>query len=288
MNPQKKWRIDYGKHLFNALESLTQDLEAVFIGGSVGGKYVDKYSDLELCFIWKNEVDCDIIEQFHQKEKLNLFKSRITEVPLRAREYAMLKNDFQIDFYHYSISDFDRLTDFYKKDKVSLEIESLYYVLLNCKVLKGMTYIDKLKKMIEIYPLNLPEKNIKRYIHKFLKGDASLLIKRKDWILFYDLISDRQKLVFLTLLSLNKIYFPSYKNSWFYIEQLEIKPKSISLLYDGFYDLPPMKMWDVLIQIEQDILNLIKEIYPEIDFKGNLEFLSYKRQAKEDLSGLIN
>lgn len=285
---QKQWRLDYANHLFDSFEFLTKEIEAVFIGGSVGGKYVDKYSDLELCIIWKKEIDCGIIDKFHQKEQLDLFVSKNIEVPLKGIEYSMVKNDFQIDFYHYSLKDFDRLLDFYTEEKISLDIQSLYYVLLNCKILKGKTYLENLKKSIEVYPISLAKKNVKKYIRNFLKADGHLFIERKDWIIFYNLISGYQKIIFLTLLSLNSSYFPSYKNIPFYVDKLAVKPESIFLLYTDFYRLPPKKMWDILMDVQQDILRLVKEIYPDIDVEENLKHLNYRRKAKEEILGLIN
>ncbi len=289
MNAQREWRIQYATKLFNSLELVTEELAAAFIGGSVGGKHVDEYSDLELCFLWEHEIEVKLFEDFCDKEDLKIFHKRTANDAPRGIEYSLLKKAFQIDTYHYSTADFNSVKDIHlDEEKITLDTQGLFYSLLNCKVLKGEEYLKRMQVQIRNYPLSLSKTLVKKYIKNLLKADLNLFLVRKDWVLFYNLVSGYQKLIFLVLIALNRVYFPSYKNMAFHVEKLELKPSSVSLLYESIYELEPEKICELLINVQLDVLHFVREVYPEIDIEPNLSFLDFKRKANTGMQDLLD
>lgn len=93
------------------------------------------------------------------------------------------------------------------------------------------------------------------------------LLKRKDWLMLYDVICDVQKNVFGVLFGLNKMYVhhPAFKWMPFNIKRMTIKPEN---LYERMTNIlmgnPENSVKDLELLIEEVLISAEKQI-PELD-----------------------
>ena len=84
--------------------------------------------------------------------------------------------------------------------------------LLNCIPLHDLNGdIERWKEKSSQFPSELSEKIIRENLSVFTNGNSSIHIERKDFTILYGLISGLRKRMFLVLLGLSKVYYPTYK-----------------------------------------------------------------------------
>lgn len=269
MEKQKQWRIEYAEYLSQSFAKTTTAFNAIFIGGSVSAGFVDEYSDLELCFIWKNKVDFDALEKFYQKEQLKIVRKTTQKEPLQYIEHTIFDGDFQIDIFHYTHSEFQKILLLHTQiTDLDMNAQNILYVVSNCIILKGKNYIQSIQNSIKKYSFALSEKMIRENISPFFRADIELFSNREDLILFYSLLSGYQKRIFFVLLGLNKIYFPTLKNIHLFVSsKLKIKPSKSDLFFHNIYTLPKKDAVQLLFEIKVELLKIIETKYPQIDIK---------------------
>ena len=278
---QINWRVEFAQRLFEKIK-MREGLETCFIGGSVCRGLADEYSDLEVCFIWKSLVDDSKRLLFNEKlGGMNTYFKH--NESLKQVEESFLFNGFQVDVYHTSISATDSIINDVLVSH-QLQFSKLIYldILQNAIPLYGELILQQWKQQIQGYPNRLAQLLIEKYIQNFFRASVSIFIYRQDWTVFYSLIAGYQKNIFLVLTALNKAYFPGFKNSTKYIKTMKIKPNGILELYAKLYQLPPNEMWQELVNLKLEILQLVEEHFPNIELEHIYERINKGRKQFEE------
>ncbi|MEZ4888010.1 MAG: hypothetical protein R3E32_24995 [Chitinophagales bacterium] len=275
---QNYWRIELAKYLFKRIDTL-DCISTVFIGGSVCRGYADEYSDLEICFVWKKQIEEQDIILINKTFNVVSFDRRYKKNSFIQIEDSVYLNDFQIDIYHIYIGEINKIIDdvLYSYD-INLEKMNYLNVLKNSIPLYGYEINSEWKQKINQYPAKLAELIISTHIKNFFRADGRLFIYREDWAIFYNLIAGYQKLIFLVLTGINHIYFPLFKNMNKTIERMDIKPENTIALYKNIYTFSPVEIWNNIVDLKINTLKLVETYYPNISTSQIYKQKSYMRR----------
>ncbi len=264
--PQNVWRIELAQKLFQKVKT-TKGLQTAFIGGSVCRGLADEYSDLELCFVWDTLLEEKQRLAFNETlEVKSFYVSEQRENDFKQVEESVHFHDFQIDIFHTTTAYINSIIEaVFVKNEIKFSQQIYLNVLHNALPLYDNGRLEEWKNQIETYPQRLGTKLIQTYTDRFFKASVDIFLYRKDWAVFYSLITGYQKNIFLVLTALNKVYFSGFKYSHQHIQQFSIKPQGMSDLYEKLYQLPPIEMWESIKKLKLEVLQLVKKYYPEIE-----------------------
>lgn len=272
------WRVEFAKYLFKKIDTL-DCISTFFVGGSVCRGYADEYSDLEICFVWKKQIEEKDIILINKTFNVVSFDRRYKKNNFIQIEDSVCINNFQIDIYHIHIGEINKIIDdvLYHYD-INLEKMNYLNVLENSIPLYGYEINNEWKQKINQYPAKLAELIISTHIKNFFRADGSLFIYREDWAIFYNLIAGYQKLIFLVLTGINRMYFPSFKYMSKTIETMAIKPKNVIAMYKNIYASPPVEIWNNIVDLKINTLKLVETYYPNLSISQIYKQKSYVRR----------
>ncbi|AZV57400.1 nucleotidyltransferase domain-containing protein [Clostridium sp. AWRP] len=144
-------------------------------------------------------------------------------------------------------------------EKVKI-IEGVKAIVIGGSVARG--YADEYSDLeIPIFWDKLPNENTRKLIVKELNAEYFYPYN-------YEANEDNvilQKNIFLILLALNKLYFPTFK--WMYksLETFKIKPENIEQRFRDIFTYPPKEAYENTLVIIMETLDIINEVYPELN-----------------------
>ncbi|MGB1248848.1 MAG: hypothetical protein ACPG4Z_08165 [Chitinophagales bacterium] len=280
MENSTNWREKLAHSLFEKVKDI-DSIAAFFIGGSVALDVVDDFSDLELCIVWnENSTDKHVtmIRQIWDIKSIHLKKTTLDNNTIQIEDSVRLQ-DFPIDIFHTSIQYIETIfRKVFVEFDTNFQHSNFLFVIQHAKVLKGDLLLQKWKNQLTVYPQQLAIKSIEKRIEPFFGADGMLMAKRKNWILFYNLMTAYQKLIFLALLSVNEMYFPTYKRIIYSLTKMELKPRGIIEFYEEFQQMKPEEAWQELTRIKQETIVIINQKHPEIKTKHLLEKEKFNRK----------
>ncbi|RMD02857.1 nucleotidyltransferase domain-containing protein [Clostridium autoethanogenum] len=218
-----KWRIELAKQICEKVK-IIEGVKAIVIGGSVARGYADEYSDLEIPIFWDKLLNENTRKLIVKELNAEYFYPYNYE----ANENNVVVNEFRIDLWHLTVEDEE---DTIKGVLVDLKTDFGYSnamdTIRTCIPLFGEKIVYSWKDRAKGYPKELAIKNIKESLQSIDSTQAELYIQRQNSTLIYEHIANLQKNIFLILLALNKLYFPTFK--WMYksLETFKIKPENI-------------------------------------------------------------
>lgn len=277
---QIAWRIKFAQYLFEKVKTI-EGIKACFIGGSVCRNMADEYSDLEICFVWENPIADSEKLLFNKKWGGKCTHSNHNKT-LNQIEESFHFNGFQVDVYRTSINATNTIINGVLENH-DIQFDKLIHlnVLQNAIPLFGNAVLENWKEQIREYPNEIAVAMIEKYTQKFFMADAPIFIFRKDWTIFYSLIAGYQKNIFLVLTALNKAYFSGFKYSIQHIKSMRIKPSGILETYDQLYQLSPNEMWQSIVDLKLQVLDLIVEHFPNVEINHIYE---RKNQGRKKFS----
>ncbi|MFG1501474.1 hypothetical protein ABMA70_14805 [Halobacteriovorax sp. XZX-3] len=281
MDNQNKWRIEFAKEIVSEVSN-EEDLEAIFIGGSVSRGVADKYSDLEICFVWKNKISDEkrksLISQMNG-ENFTEFKAWKDQDVVEDNIYI---NGFQVDVWHNTVEGNQRdIDDVLKNLSTNLSKLNFLYTIQHSIPLLDSPTLEAWKTSITNYPEELGLKLTKEHLSVFGSGNYHIHIERKDWAIFYGLISGYQKRIFLALLGINKMYYPTYKRMDKAFSEMEAIPERINEAFEKMYQSSPYEAWEELSRLMKETALLGEKVYGEINASQIIERISSKRDVQE-------
>lgn len=256
-----KWRIGLAKQICEKVK-IIKGVKAIVIGGSVARGYADEYSDLEIPIFWDklpNENTRKLIVKELNAEYFYPYN-------YEANEDNVIVNGFRIDLWHLTVEDEE---DAIKGALVDLRTDFGYSnamdTIRTCIPLLGEEIVYSWKDRAKDYPKELAIKNIKESLQSIDSTQAELYIQRQNSTLIYEHIANLQKNIFLILLALNKLYFPTFK--WMYksLETFKIKPENIEQRFRDIFTYPPKEAYENTLFIIMETLDIINEVYPELN-----------------------
>lgn len=256
-----KWRIELGEQICEKVKAI-EGVKAIAIGGSVGRGYADEYSDLEILIFWDKYPDENTRKLIVKKLNAEYFYPYNYE----GREDNVIVNGFRIDLWHLTLEQEEQVIKSIIEDfEIDFGSSNAMDTIRTCIPLFGEEIIYSWKNRAKEYPKEIVIKNIKESLSAIDCTQAELYIIRQNSTLIYEHIANLQKNIFLIFLALNKQYFPTFK--WMYksFEALKIKPKNIEQRFRDVFAYQPRKAYENTLDIMMETLDIINEVYPEID-----------------------
>ena len=278
-NKQVLWRKNFAKDLFKRLE-ISNDLEAFFIGGSVSRNVADEYSDLEICFTWKNRISDENRQKVQKSLQLDIYNFGTWEnfkAPLSETHYI---KDFQIDIVHITTEIVENtikevLFEFDRNNNKANLLETFQ----SCIPLYGESYVNEIRDKIKAYPEQLAVKIIKHYSQNFFKVDVALQIKRKNWIYVYRNFGGYLIQIYHIVEAINKQYHLGFKRMNVSLRTFDILPNGTINIFENLDNLPAEYIWKEIVRIKYEIIELINKYFPNID--TNFIYTNQKHRRKK-------
>lgn len=155
--PQNQWRLAYAQELFAKLGPMDQ-LAAAFVGGSVARGIADEFSDLELCFVWK-----DVPKDSDRKKIIDVFQGtpfvdwQPWSESTQSVEDNIYVDGFQIDIWHNTFAkdqadSFTKLPLYVSRLQPKLETRpmSTFYFLISLMLLSPQAYSSSVANDVQL------------------------------------------------------------------------------------------------------------------------------------------
>lgn len=276
-NPHTKWRIDFAQHLAKRLVTF-EGVKVIVIAGSVARDYADAYSDIEIPIFW--EVLPDDARRQAIVAALNAEFLYVYDGP--AREDQLLINGIQVDLWHVPIMHQEEiLREVLHNHHFDLSTLNALDTIRSCIPLYGHEIIQDWKRQAQEYPDKLAEKIIQEHLAAFSVGELFILAQRNNPTAFYAQLSFLQQEIFLVLLALNRMYFPTYK--WLYrvVESMQVKPAAISPRFRQAYTVPYTEAIADTKSLLEETVHFVERQFSQIDTALIYRRLDYLRAAQD-------
>jgi predicted nucleotidyltransferase len=261
MNVHSRWRLRLARRLAARLASFGA-VEAVAAIGSVARGYADAYSDLELLIIWDRQPD-----EALRADVMHRLEARFRYPPEDpAHGHSLLIDGVPVDLWHTTQAAEDTLIDSVLHDfSIDLVANNRAEVMASCLPLHGAPILHGFKERVARYPDELAFRFLENHVPLFHLRQLHLAARRDNPTLFLRLLTEAQCTLFLVLLAINRVYFPTFK--WIYpvLDTLPTAPAGAGRrLRDMFSAAPPdaaARLRDLL----RDTLDLVEARYPRLD-----------------------
>jgi len=277
LNWHSKWRLELAEAIGHRLRQF-EGIQAIVVGGSVARGYADRYSDLEMPLFWDQHPPDSVRKVIAS----DLHADFLYEYNGPSREDNLLIKGFQVDLWHNTVSDEERvIDDVLTRFDTDLGSSNFMDTVRSCIPMYGEAIINRWQKRAQHYPDELAVRNIEDNIAYFEDGHLEIHSKRDNPTLVYGLISELQERVFLVLLALNREYFPSFK--WMYrsLERMRIKPSNVEVRFREAFSRPQDEAVRDTFHMIEETLSLVKKSYPQVDTASVRRKLSSPRLAHD-------
>lgn len=201
------WRIDFARALIGRLPTYP-GLRATVIAGSTARGYSDPYSDIELILLWDEPPDAQ--QRRAIMEALGASYRYPPDHP--AYESAYLVRGVPVDVWQLMIADQTGLLDAVLRDhSVDLGLNSRVETLWSAIPVTGAELVAGWQERASHYPASLADRFFADYLPHFHLRQLGLAAHRSNPTAFYHTLSDIQCSLFLVLLALNGMWFPTFK-----------------------------------------------------------------------------
>ncbi len=274
-NPHIKWRLDVAWQLAERIRAFP-GVQAIVVGGSVARGYADAYSDLELPILWDelptDETRLALVAALHG-EFLHGYDGP-------ALEDQLLINGFQVDLWHNTVTADDAVI------KAVLEEHSTDFgdsnfmdTIRACIPLYGDAIIQQWKQQAAYYPEALALKNIQQHITAFDAAQLTVVAHRDNPTVFYAAISRLQEAMFLVLLALNRLYFPTFKWMYQVLATMSIKPVDVERRFRQAFTAPYAEAIADIARLLAETVALVEQHFPQLDTTAIHHRLAYARRV---------
>lgn len=279
--------MNYSEQIFQkAIEILNQlsideNINTIFIAGSVGRKIADEYSDLELFIVWDNNTTQD--SRSGILHKLD-HKVLVDEIDEDDGEWikTILVNDLKIDIYHWEERFIDKLyRDVFEDLKLEVYKQLATSSILDGKSIYGDEYLTQIKQKFGSYPGEMAIKSIKEYSFFESWSLRYALLERNDYIALLNLVNETVLQILRLLFALNKVYLRSHNFKWieYQLNLIDTKPIDLEKRLKFITENINREGVEELDKLVKESLELVQKSIHEIDISKEVEYLNYIRKA---------
>jgi hypothetical protein len=273
--PHVEWRLDVARQLTERIRAFS-GVQAVVVGGSVARGYADVYSDLELPIFW----DALPIDATRLALISALRGEFLHGYDGPALEDQLLINGFQVDLWHNTVTGEDTVFKAVLEDySTDFGDSNFMDTIRACIPLYGDEIIQGWKRQAAHYPEALARKNIEEHIVAFDTGQLAVLAHRDNPTVFYASISQLQQSMFLVLLALNRLYFPTFKWMYQVLETMPVKPVVVEPRFRQAFQVPYADAVLDTTHLLYETVDLVKRHFPRLDTTAVSRRLAYTRAA---------
>ncbi|WJE51704.1 DUF4037 domain-containing protein [Bacillus cereus] len=253
-------------------------VEAILLAGSVSRNWQDENSDIELHILWSAPPE----DEDRGGPIKNVGGTILSYHPYEEEEWSesyVTKDGIKLEISNFlSVTVECFISDVVDKCEIDYEKQCIVASIHDGVSLYGEDKIRGLKDRVADYPLELSKKMIVENLllsNRWHNREA--LLKRKDWLMLYDVICEVQKNVFGVLFGLNQMYVqhPAFKWMPFNIERMTIKPEHLyARMTNMLMGNPENSIKDLELLIEE-VLILAEKKIPELDLLEQKKQISY-------------
>ncbi|MGE6596901.1 DUF4037 domain-containing protein [Bacillus proteolyticus] len=253
-------------------------IEAIILAGSVARKLEDEHSDIELHILWSappededrrapiHRIDGTILSYYPYEEE------EWSETYLTKEGIKLEISNFLTGTVEKVISDVVDLYDInYEKQCIVSSVHDGVSLYREEKV-------NELKGNVAVYPEELAKRMISENLwlsNRWHNREA--LLKRKDWLMLYDVICEVQRNIFGVLFGLNRMYVhhPAFKWMSNNVEQMTIKPENLYERMAGTLIGSPEHSVQELEVLIEEVLHLVEQYAPELNVSEQQKRIEY-------------
>ncbi|WP_243524416.1 DUF4037 domain-containing protein [Bacillus pseudomycoides] len=253
-------------------------VEAILLAGSVSRNWQDEKSDIELHILWSAPPE----DEDRGGPIKNVGGTILSYHPYEEEEWSesyVTKDGIKLEISNFlSVTVECFISDVVDKCEIDYEKQCIVASIHDGVSLYGEDKIRGLKDRVADYPLELSKKMIVENLllsNRWHNREA--LLKRKDWLMLYDVICEVQKNVCGVLFGLNQMYVhhPAFKWMPFNIERMTIKPEHLyTRMTNMLMGNPENSIKDLELLIEE-VLILAEKKIPELDLLEQKKQISY-------------
>jgi len=272
-NPHTQWRLDIARQLAEQIRAFP-GVQAIVVGGSVARGYADAYSDLELPIFW-DDLPTDVTRLALVAALRGEFLHGYDGPAL---EDQLLIDGFQVDLWHHTVAAeeavFKAVLEDYSTD---FGDSNFMDTIRACIPLYGDVIIQQWKQQAALYPEALALKNIQQHIVAFDAAQLAVVAYRDNPTVFYTAISRLQEAMFLVLLALNRLYFPTFKWMYQVLATMSLKPVDVEPRFRQAFRLPYADAVQDTTRLLHETLALVERLFPHLDTTAVARRLAYTR-----------
>lgn len=271
------WRLEFASQIAARI-SVFNGVRAIAVGGSVARGYADAHSDLEMYIFWDHLPDDTVRHSVITAVRGELFIGY--DGP--SKEDQLLINSFQVDLLHNTVAEEETVIErVLHAHSTSLSDSNFMDTLRYCIPLFGDKLLQGWKLLAQEYPLDLAERNIVENLDRLHLNRPVVSAKRGNTIMLYADNVQLQQTVFLILLAVNRMYFPTYKWIQQSLKIMTVKPPQIGERFERMYALPYEQAVEELRRLMDETLSLVEGQFPAMDTEAARKRISYVRTPHE-------
>ena len=255
-------------------------IEAIILAGSVARKLKDEHSDIELHILWSEPP-----EDEDRKEPINHIGGKILSYyPYEEEEWSetyLTKEGIKLEISNFLTVTVEKIiSEVVERYDINYEKQCIVSSIHDGVSLYGEVKVHTLKDRVEAYPEELAQKMIAENLwlsNRWHNREA--LLKRKDWLMLYDVICEVQSNIFGVLFGLNRMYVhhPAFKWMPYNVERMGIKPEN---LYERMANIligHPENSVKELELLMGEVLHLVKQYTPELNIAEQQKRIQYAK-----------
>ena len=145
--------------------------------------------------------------------------------------------------------------------------------------LYGEEKVNELKDRVVAYPENLAKRMISENLWLSNRWHNRRLLKRKDWLMLYDVICEVQRNIFGTLFGLNKCMCTIlHLNGCHNVERMSIKPEDLyERMANTLIEKPEYSVQELEMLIKE-VLHLVEHHAPELNIAEQQNIFNMKKE----------
>jgi hypothetical protein len=271
------WRLDVARRLAAQISAFP-GVRAIAVGGSVAHGYADAYSDLELPVFWESLPGDDTRHAIVAA----LGAEFLYGYDGPSLEDQLLMRGFQVDMWHNTVASEESVIDGvlhgYSTD---LGDSNFMDTVRTCIPLYGEDIIRGWKRRAQDYPDELALRAIRERLPAFQISQVAMAARRDNPTEFYAGLSQLQQAIFMVLLALNRIYFPTFKGMYRVLESLAVQPKDTAQRFRRAFIIPYPEAVAGTARVLDETLGLVEQHFPQVDTSAARRRLAYTRAAYE-------
>ncbi|KFN01937.1 DUF4037 domain-containing protein [Bacillus clarus] len=253
-------------------------VEAIILAGSVARKLEDEHSDIELHILWSVPPEDEDRQNPIKSIDGTILSYHLYEAEEWSEAY-LTQEGIKLEISNFLTVTVERfISDVIHKYETDYEKQCIVSSIQDGVCLYGEKKVSDLKNRVAEYPEELAKRMITENLWLSNRwNNREALLKRKDWLMLYDVICEVQRDVFGVLFGLNKMYVhhPAFKWMPYNVERMKIKPENLyermakTLIGSPEYS---VKELEVLIH---EVLHLVHIYAPELNIDEQQKCIQY-------------
>ncbi|WP_156576096.1 DUF4037 domain-containing protein [Bacillus luti] len=255
-------------------------VEAIILAGSVARKLEDEHSDIELHVLWSEPP-----EDEDRRAPINSIEGTVLSYhPYEEEEWSetyLTTEGIKLEISNFLTVTVEKIiSEVVERYDINYEKQCIVSSVHDGVSLYGEEKVNELKERVVTYPEDLAKRMISENLwlsNRWYNREA--LLKRKDWLMLYDVICEVQRNIFGTLFGLNKMYVhhPAFKWMQYNVERMSIKPENLyERMANTLMEKPEYSVQELEMLIKE-VLYLVEHHAPELNIAEQQKYIQYAK-----------